>query len=322
VQNRVQRALGLLFALSAVSCGPSSEVIGDRYQGFIDGSVLDSKFLPGLCAPSTTARCYQAQNTSSQNSSVLVYNLGLVATSAFPSESGRPYLPVERVTATSYDFPEGCQAPREYDVYKDAFHPDQQYSAFTQLPLATTSSSAPAVLPLVKVVRWTGTGSQPCNAIKSATSLERGDFGGQAEEDSSIALRAIIDMTQDFRAPQSVAYAPSRGWFRALQFSWLNGGTAPVENGRVKTMDGVLVNPATGTPSAVTANNVLVLQARPGEANWSPVVLLRTFAAPAGQQPSSFRSLCYTAPDCPAGSIDITRATTLSGLLFLVGVPQ
>lgn len=325
MQNRVHRALGLLLALGAVACEPSSE-IGDRYQGFIDGSVLDSKFLPGNCPATTgtgTVRCYQAQTTNSLGSPVLVYNLGLVATSALPSESGRPFLPVERVTATSYDFPEGCQAPREYDMYADAFHPDQQYSVFTQIPLAPASSSAPAVLPLVRQVRWTGTGSQPCNAIKSATSLERRDFGGQAEEDSSLALRAVIDMTQEFRAPQNSTFAPQRGWFRALQLTWLDGGTVPVENGRVRTMDGVLVNPATGSPSAVTANNVLVLQARPGQAEWSPVVLVRTFTAPSGQQPSSFRSLCYTAPDCPAGSIDMSRvSTSFSGLLFLVGVPQ
>lgn len=319
MQNRIQRALGLLLALGAVSCGPSGPV-GDRYQGFIDGSVLDSKFLPGSCGGNL--RCYQAQTTSAQSSSVLVYNLGLVATSALPAESGRPYLPVERVTATSYDFPEDCQASGEYDEYGDAFHPDQQYSVFTQLPLATTSSSAPAVLPLVKVVPWAGTGSQPCNAIKSATSLERGDFGGQAQEESSLALRGIIDMAQEFRAPQNATFAPSRGWYRALQLTYLDGGTVPVENGRVKTMDGVLVNPATGTASAVTANNVLVLRYRPGDADWSPVVLLRTFTAPAGQQPSSFRSLCDTAPDCPAGSVDMSRATTFSGLLFLVGVPQ
>jgi hypothetical protein len=343
VQTKQKWALKLLMALGAVSCGGSTQP-GDSYQGFIDATQLDSKFqTPSTCGSNSRDKCPYQPMTGNAGTPFAFYNLGFLAkddkspVQVKDTSTQRLSLPVSVVKATTYDFTEGCKTGKEFDARTDAYREDVQYAVFDTLPL---SSNPAPVLPLVKAKPWMGVSQYTCNAIKNAQSLTDGDFGGAAAEGESIALRAIIDVTVDFKAPTtSPTYAPAPGWYRGLQFVYLDGGTVPTEDFTVdaagtpttvtvlKTMDGVLVKPSSGTaPKPTDSNAVLVFQAKPGEANWSPVVRVREFTAPGATKPADYKSLCYdpSAGGCPAGTIDMTKLPVdkATGLLFVVGSAQ
>ncbi len=317
-----KQTLGLVLALSAVSCG-DSEPAGDTFQGYIDASGLDTKFQPAGTCSSGGGKCYVPQTVTVNGDPVLVYNLGLVANSNKDTTKPPPAITADGLTATSYDFPDGCIAGHAYDQRTDAYALDTQYPLFTKLPLANTSTTAPAVLPLMKVVTWHGSDKYECNAIKSATSVDKGNFNLTQQQDDApvVALRFIIAPAKVQLADGS-EYAPPLGWYKGLLLNYLDAGRVPVDGqGNLVPMDGVLVNPATGTASSVTANNVLVLFARPGEVGWSPVVKLREFSAAANAKPSDYKSLCYD-PPCAASTVDMSKATKYTGTLFLTtGAP-
>src|SRR4051794_7992377 len=79
VQIPWKQTLGLVVALSAMSCGDDSEPFGDTFQGYIDGSVLDTKFQPAGTCGVNKAKCYAPQTVSVNGDTVAVFNLGLVA---------------------------------------------------------------------------------------------------------------------------------------------------------------------------------------------------------------------------------------------------
>jgi hypothetical protein len=318
VQIPWKQTLGLVLALSAVSCG-DSEQTGDTFQGYIDASGLDTKFQPaGTCG---SAKCYLTQTATVNADPVVFYNLGLVANPDTTKAKPPPAIVAESLTATAYDFPDGCIAGPAYDRRTDAFALDEQYPVFSKLPTANTSTTAPAVLPLMKVISFSGSDKYECNAIKSATSVDKGNFQLTQQEGNTVALRAIIAPAKVQR-PDGSEYLPPLGWYKGLLLNYLDAGQVPVDaQGNLVTMDGVLVNPATGTASAVTANNVLVLFARPGEVGWSPVVKLREFSAVGTAKPADYKSLCYDAP-CATTAVDMSKATKYTGTLFLTtGAP-
>lgn len=316
MQSSWTQALGVFLALSVVSCG-DSEPYSDPFQGYIDTSVLDTKFRPtGRCGGQD---CYLTQVATVNGDPVVFFNLGTVAHPNSDKSTPPPPIAAETVTGTVYEFPDGCDSEgQKYDRRLDAYDPTQQYPVFKQLPLAPSSSSAPAVLPLVRVVRWMGSGDTLCNAIKDASSVEEFRFSGsRVEGPSTVGMRAVIT-SAEVRLASGASYAAPLGWYKGLLLNYLDAGELNVDaKGNLVTMDGVLVHPPTGT-SSVTANNVLVLFARPGEVGWSPVVRLREFRAAEGSKVSDYRSLCYDAP-CPTGAVDMSKATTYSGTLFLVG---
>jgi hypothetical protein len=318
VQIPWKQTLGLVLALSAMSCG-DSEPTGDDFQGYIDGSVLDTKFQPaGSCG---TAKCYLPQTLTVNGDPVLVYNLGLVANPNTDKTKPPAAIAAESITTTAYEFPDGCIAGHAFDQRADAFDLTQQYPVYSKLPVANTSTTAPAVVPLMKVVYWSGSDKYDCNAIKSAVSVDKGNFKLTQQGDPVVVLRPIL-AAAEVRMASGSAYTPPLGWYKGLLLNYLDAGTVPVDAaGNLVTMDGVLVNPTTGTASAVTANNVLVLFARPGELGFSPVVKLREFTATANTTPATYKSLCYDAP-CVAGTIDMSKATRYTGTLFLTtGAP-
>ena len=325
-----KQTLGLVAALSVVSCG-DSEQPGDSFQGYIDTSVLDTKFQPaGSCG---SAKCYLPQTVTVNADPVAVYNLGLIANPNTDKTKPPAAIITESLPTSVYEFPEGCEAGKPYDERTDAFDETTQYPVFTRLPVANTSSSAPPVLPLMKVVQWKGSGAYACNALKSAVTIDKGEYNLEKQEGYTVAMRPVI-AAAEVRRSNGTAYTPPLGWFKGLLLNYLDAGQVPTEQQPVgpegamvdvvKTMDGVIVNPTTGSASSVTANNVLVLFARPGEVGWSPVVKLREYTAPQGTTPASYRSLCYDAP-CPAGSVPMNgpgAATRYSGTLFLTtGAP-
>jgi hypothetical protein len=329
VQIPWKQTLGLVAALSVVSCG-DSESTGDKFQGYIDWSVLDTKFRQAQCGGS--AACYQPQTVTVNNDPVVVYNLGLVANPDTTKAKPPPAVVADSLATSVYEFPDGCQAGKAYDPRTDAFEETKQYPIFTRLPLANTSSSAPAVVPLVKVIQWKGSGAYTCNALKSATTIDKGEYNLEKQEGFTVALRAVVGASEVRRA-NGTQYIPPLGWYKGLLLNYLDAGQVALEQQPVgtdgalvdvlKPMDGVIVNPPTGT-SAVTANNVIVLFARPGEVGWSPVVRLREFTATTGTTPASYRSLCYDAP-CPAGTVPMNgpgAASRYAGTLFLTtGAP-
>lgn len=329
MQTKQKWALTLTMALGAMSCGGSTET-SDPYMGVVDGTGLESKFQPATC---DKIKCYQPVTGVAEGANFAFYNLGLLASSdkslLKESTTQRPVLPVSALKTTTYDFPEGCATGKEYDFRTDAYPENVQYTVFDALPL--TSSSAP-VLPLVKAKSWTGVSQYTCNAIKSAASLTDDKFGGAAAEGETVALRAVIDLTITFKSLSDTStFAPQPGWFRGLQFVYLDGGTVPVEDVEVisgvekktvqavKMMDGVWLKPSSSSAKPTDATAKLVFQAKPGDANWSPVVRLREFTPAAGV---TYTGLCYQAPDCPAGTVDMSQAKTEGGLLFLVSSPQ
>jgi hypothetical protein len=345
VQTKQKRALWLMFAMGAVSCGGPMQP-GDAYQGVIDGTGLDSKFqTPSTCGTSGRDKCpyqpvkaYAGMKASSRDvpgTEFSFYNFGLLSKSdklLLTDNEQRLVLPTSAIKGTTHDFTESCATDKEFDLRTDAYREDVQYPVFDTLPLATTSSTAPSVLPLVKRMSWTGVSQYTCNAIKDATSLTDGDFGGVAQ-DEAFALRAVIDMTVTFKSlSDTSSFAPLPGWYRGLQFVYLDGGAVPVEDVQigtgdtaktvqaVKMMDGVWLKPSSSSAKPTDANAKLVFQARPGDADWSPVVRLREYTAPSST--TTYKSLCYQAPDCAVDSIDMSKATTAGGVLFLVSAPQ
>ncbi len=330
MQTKQKWALQLLMTLGAVSCGGSTGP-NDPYQGVIDGTGLESKFQPtGTC---NGARCYQPVTGTAEGAAFPFYNLGLLSKDdkslLKASTPQRPVLPVSVVKTTTYDFSEPCATGKEYDVRTDAYREDAQYTLFDALPLTTTTAP---VLPLVKVKSWSGVSQYTCNTIKDASSLTEGRFGGAAAGGEAFALRAVIDLTVTFKSLSDTSpYAPLPGWYRGLQFVYLDGGAVPTEDVEVgtgdskrtvqavKTMDGVWLKPSSSSAKPTDRDARLVFQAKPGDANWSPVVRLREFSPAAGV---TYKRLCYQAPDCPADSIDMSKVTTEGGLLFLASSPQ
>ncbi len=328
------RALQWLLALSAVSCAGSTEPQGDAYQGYVDGTGFDSKFLPVACASSGSDRCYRSMKGNVNGVAMDFYNLGVVATSALPKDSGnRPYLPTSLVKQEVHGFlsTETCEKVKDFDERTDAYPQDVQWAVFEHLPFTATTP----VLPVLKASVWEGVSGWPCNAFKNAASLKDGDFGGRVAE-QRFTMAPVIDMTAFVRAKDGTTNVqPARGWYRGMQLAFLdgsfveqvdvtvdaNGTTAPA----LKTMDGVFIKPTTGTaPSPGSSSAALVFQAAPGEAAFSQVVRLREITAPTGVQPSSYKRLCYDpgSTGCPADSIDMSKANTYNGVLFLVPALQ
>ena len=336
MQTKQKWALKLLFAMSAVSCGAPMQT-GDTYQGVIDGTGLDSKFqTPSTCGSGGKDKCPYQPVKAYAGTEFSFYNFGLLSAtdkSLLKDNAQRLVLPTSTVKGTTYDFPEACVTGKEYDYRTDAYREDVQYPVFDTIPLANTSTTAPSVLPLVKRKSWTGVGKYTCNAIKNTLSLTGGDFGGAAGEGETLALRSVIDMSVTFKSLSDTStFAPLAGWYSGLQFVYLDGGEVPVEEVQigtgdtaktvraVKMMDGVWLKPSSSSARPTDATAKLVFQARPGDANWSPVVRLREYTAPSST--TVYKSLCYQAPDCPVDSIDMFKATTAGGVLFLVSAPQ
>ncbi len=321
MQTQMKCALGLVAALS-VSCGESTDEVGDRYQGVIDASTLDTKFRP-------TSGNYRPTTARVRGTNVPFYNLGQVATerkddrgvitnAGVPVDAdGRPYVPAARAVNTSYEFAEGCVTGKaDFDVRTDNYPETVQWPVFTNLPLTVTGNTTPPVVPLVKVTRWNGTSSEQCNAIKDAASLTKGNFGGGAG-DTTIALRAIIDVSANLNPLRAdSAFTSQGGWYRGLQLAYLDGGEIPVDDqGNLKVMDGVLVSPPTGAPTSETP--VYLFSALPGDEGWSPVVRLRTFTATTAKPASSYTGLCTDV--CAETELNISTLTRYSGVLFAVG---
>lgn len=301
------RIAGLgVVALLAVGCGPAYQnEEGDRFYGVVDATPFDAKFAPatGTRCPPGVSRCYPAQRVSLRGQTTAVYNLGAVASGLTFGAGGTLAPSTVRSAPYAYHFPTSCQA-REGNTLA-GYENTAQFPIFSGLPLATTSPTAPPVLPFVRVLGVSDLSGNGCNALKRVASVEAGRYGARPAEPASAtpSLWAVIDPSaQVVPLRAGSQFTPGLGWFKGLLLSYLDGGPLPLDGGgAVRTMEGVLVSPATGTPTTPTDDRALILSFGPGEAGYSPVVRLRRFNAAAGRAPSSYTALCSSAnPALPA----------------------
>lgn len=287
---------------------------GDEYYGPFDATVLDSKLLPvtttcsatvtSRCCPAGRSPCYPAQQFSLRGNAIPGYHLGNVtlttATVAASAVASAPY---------AYDFPDQCVAGEEESL-SEPFPHDRQFPLFSGLPLPASGTNV--TWPFVRVTWVYGVSDNPCNAIKRTTTVESGAYNAQVGDVAAATgmLWAVIDPgAAVIPLRPSSTFVPRMGWFKGLLLSYLDGAALPRNPaGAVLTMEGVLVNPTTGSPSLTTTNNVVILPFGLGEAGYSPIVRLRSFTAAAGRAPSSYTALC--------------SATSAGGLPACTGAPN
>jgi len=346
---------------SALGCGGNPLTTPDPNDGVTFPAGFDVKFQPQTSRTSCpSGACYPVQLGYAHGKPIYFYNLvgpvtasaaglkttGLQTCPGVPPQQickdpqGRLVMSASLVTNHVYEFPTGqCLSGHPYDPVIDAYDTTVQYPVFSQLPLATTSSSAPPVLPIGWVTSVTGVAGDTCNDIKSATSIQNGIFGAASPEvqsDPSVhySFYAPIDMTavippltaSDGKTPlpSPVGYA----WSGDLQTAYFFGGVVPVDgSSNLVAMDGVIVDPLLDPVNKVFSNvtdaKTVILPFAPGESGYSPIVRLHDYNLGAGQQFGDLTDLCPSTGCTAPNQVDMTKAAAASfNTIFIVAVGQ
>jgi hypothetical protein len=346
----------LLAASLAAGCGGSSSS-ADTYNGVVDPSVFDSKFLPITSSSATALKslctsgdqpvstpCYPVQTGYAHGKKVRFFNVVFGGTAVRTSPtSGNPMFapcidsnknPVTCQLAASvqtavYNFPNSCAQGPAYNPQTDAYIESVQYPIFAQLPLATTTFGV-TIFPLVQLFPVTVSGNT-CNDLKSAGSIaasgaQGGLYGAQAAAASSgLNLWAMVDPSANFQSLSGPGGGPpplGSSWYLGLQGFYLDGGKVPVDSsGIALAMDGVILNGSTFANAY--DNQAVILPAMPGEDAYSPVVRLRQFALPTGKKLGDFTDLCpLGSTSCAANQVDMSKTTSSFNTIFIVAQPQ
>jgi hypothetical protein len=317
----MKRLLAVLLALGA--CGEASKNAPDPYYGTVDTTAFDTRFVPSTNKTSCpNGACYPYQLGYEGGNQIHFFNFGATPTKNFPvDQAGATQIPVA-VANSAYQFAE-C-TPRPYDTFADSFDPSVQFPIFAKLPLATTNTKA-FLLPLAAVYAVDGVTGENCNDLKNASSIgpqigPAGKFGAQASNVVQYHFWAPIDMTAQLPAtsqlchtPGQVMYPPNTpvcpgGWYKGLQFEFLDGGQVPVDSSGMNLayMDGAILDAGAGSFTAVTAQNAVVLPHKPGDPGYSPIMRLFDYVLPAGYAlgDGTLWAICTsqascTAPECP-----------------------
>ncbi len=312
----VPRALAFGCALLGVVSACAGGDQPDDFKGFIDGTVLDAKFLPGKCG---SAPCYPSQQGFAHGEPLYFYNVGALTTSTLPT------LKAEAAPVV-YGFGSGhCQLVGDYQPMRDAYSSEKQFPLFTALPLATRTAGV-VVTPFVNVVPIATNGPFSCNDVKDAQWVGHGDtapgkYALTAGTTGEIRLWAVIDPTAPL-APSTpnFALAVQYGWYKDLLLTYLDGGPVPVnDKGELVAMDGVILDPAGVTTFAkATDPKVVLLPFKRGEDGYSPIVKLHSWRLPAGKVAGDFTGICH-GTDCGAKDVDITQAAAAAfNTIFVV----
>jgi hypothetical protein len=287
----------LITALLAASCGRRASA-GDPYNGVIDASVLDAKFLPvtdrKLCP---SGNCYPGQEAYAHGASLFFYNLGAPVSSSLGTLTAAHAAPVFELGS--------CVGDAAFDPQQDAFSNEKQLPVFSALPVASTSTTP--VLPLVRVVPVVGRNGSACNELKDSASV--GDSAGAPGE---VKLRAVIDSLGAVLRPGSpkLKVGIEQGWFRGLLLGYLDGGTVPVDaKGNLVAMDGVILNPGDAVFARPTDPRAVLLPFVPGESGYSPIVRLHGFTLPAGKALGDYTGICVSGVGCGPNEVDYTLAS-------------
>jgi len=300
---------GLIMVL--VSC--SSQTQPDPYNGTIDATALDAKFLP--TAPSSTgpcsgSPCYPTQIGYAHGSQISFYNFGAFTPSALSSSAN---LPTSLAKTNAYDFPNSCMPGPAFDPRLDAYARDKQFPIFSALPL---SGSTPPVLGLVTVFGVTGLAGNTCNDIKTTNSIAApgssgGLFGATATASpSKYAMWPVIDSTANLKPLSATStFTSSVGWYKGLQFAFLDGGPIATDasGNNLVAMDGVIVV-ASGAANAASASvdGAVLLPFVPGEPGYSPIVRLHRVNASLGTYTSVCTTTSCTSTEAPTtGPVDL-----------------
>jgi hypothetical protein len=319
----MQKASAALTCMASMvillGCGPEDKSkTPDAYKGFIDGTVLDSKFLSGVCptATSATARCtsYIAQKGFAKGEPVLFYNLGGFNTLASTVPAIKPSDLKAAPNSVAYQLPDGaCTGSSTFDPLKEAYANDRQFPLFNALPLPARSGAVPT-WPFVNVRKFALGGSIQCNDIKAASSIGTADapgkFGAVAEDAVEARLWAVIDPAFPL-TPGSADFKPERyGWYNNLLLTYLDGGPIPANaQGELQAMEGVILDPAGSTAFArPTDSQAVLLQFKKGEPGFSPIVKLRSFRLPAGKVLGDYTGICASGMNCGPKEVNLTQA--------------
>ncbi len=337
----LQRALpALLAGCLAAGCGSDSSTTPDRYNGAIDPSGLDAKFTPitsaastalkALCTGGAPTPCYPAQTGYAHGTPVRFYNVlnaGSAVKTGTVGKSGSLFPLVSTLQTQVFNFPNNCSKGRSIDPRFDAFTFDFQYPVFRSLPLVNTAFGV-NVLPLVSLFSVSASGNT-CNDIKSADSIDAGDFGAKASPAPvGVQLWAAVDASANFASltsattpsPAPVPAQLHQMWIHGLQGSYLDGGKVPVDaNGNIVAMNGVILNGATFANAY--DNQAVILPAVPGDDGYSPVVNLYQFAMPSGRTLGSYTDICPVGATCAANQVPFGSTTAPFNTIFIVS-PQ
>ncbi|MBS2022153.1 MAG: hypothetical protein JST92_07055 [Deltaproteobacteria bacterium] len=328
-------------ALLAAACGGTSDQ-PDTFNGALDGTVLDAKFLPN------TAKTYPVQQGYANGKPFYFYNLGAQRTSTLPT-------PIP-VTVADHQangnggqhadfFPNSCTPGRAFNARTDSYPTDKQAAVFDSLPLATTAFNA-VVWPVVAQYGVTGVVGETCNDIKDSRSIanpgadEPGSYGAtRTATPSSYQLWPIIDPTVDVPALTGAidpTFGPRLGWYKGLYLKYLDGGRIPTAlvqdpafpndpSKQIKVllpMEGVILDPAGSSSFALPTDAKAVLApAVPGDDAYSPILRLHDFRLPTGKKLGDYTGICTVKP-CAANLVDITLAGNAFNTIFIVSAPQ
>jgi hypothetical protein len=296
----------LWLTLSLLGCGGNAALTPDAFKGYIDGTVLDAKFLPARCA---SGSCYPSQAGYVHGAPISFYNVGSLTTSTLPPLKAANAPKVYTVTNDQ------CSPVEAGDPLTEIYPSSAQFPLFTTLPLASRVTGV-TVLPFVTVLGTGRTTSFTCNAVKTAASVGTdqapGKFGLQASSDpGQVRLWAVVDPTAPL-APATADFTltTSYGWYNNLLLTYLDGGPVPTSaTGELQAMDGVILDPAGVTTFAkATDPKVVLLPFKPGEAGYSPIVKLHSWRLPAGKVPGDFTGICTVATSCGPKDVNLTQA--------------
>ena len=307
---------GSLTALAGlVAC--SSQMQPDSYNGTIDATALDAKFLPTAASTTGTCSgspCYPTQVGYAHGSQINFYNFGAFTPSSL---SSGPNLPTSLAKTNAYDFPNSCTPGPPFDPRLDAYSRNRQFPIFSALPL---SGSSPPILGLVAVFGVAGLSGNICNDIKTTDSIASpgssgGLFGAMATSLTRYAMWPVIDSTADLKplSPNST-FTSSVGWYKGLQFAFLDGGAVPADasGNNLVPMEGVIVVASgAATPASASVDRAVILPFVPGESGYSPIVRLHRVNGTVG----SYTSVC-TGSVCGATEAPATGPVDL--VLFIV----
>src|SRR5262249_21708485 len=162
--------------------------------------------------------CYPPQQVSVHGATVPIYNMGTVATGLTFTTGTLSGATFVTNSIYAYDFPDVCQPDLEYDPFSDPYPNDHQFPLLIALPVPPTATAV--VLRIVRTTGVFGLTTNPCNALKKATSIESGVLGASPDDlktNAAVRLWAVIDPAAwVIPLSDTSTFQAQYGWFKGL----------------------------------------------------------------------------------------------------------
>ncbi|MCU1281980.1 MAG: hypothetical protein JWM53_5526 [bacterium] len=304
------RAFSVFLLFAATACNPYSQRSGE----FIAGAVDPVNFPPAYVGTGgdrtrpgrgtfTELRAY-AHGGPIGYFSFPFSTTQLPATAAAAAmvdplrviDRGKPYAKVPTPTAYLFDPSTPCSAPPGYvyDQRRDDVPLDQQGAIFTGLPTATINPGALPLWSYVPIVAETvvQAPSLPCQAIKSEETLKANAVAGGGPDGKFLAWPIIDGDAPVYRVGETSATSSGwgvqkLGWYNHYIVAYLDGGYVPTTlsddgSGIVMVTQQLfyprsMVTKGTSTFPGGLGFGYDVVEAVPGDANYSPVCAVYTY---------------------------------------------